>query len=73
MARKTFVDNVCRQVIERHILSELPDIFSPPVVTEFSDEELMRMASEPQKQRDHRASLQRLAEGLRESIKELRN
>ncbi|KAK7701998.1 hypothetical protein SLS57_011513 [Botryosphaeria dothidea] len=73
VARKTFVDNVCRQVIERHILSELPDIFSPPVVTEFSDEELMRMASEPQKQRDHRASLQRLAEGLRESIKELRN
>jgi hypothetical protein len=27
---KTFVDNVCRQVIERHLLRTLPDVANRP-------------------------------------------
>ncbi|PVH68616.1 hypothetical protein DL98DRAFT_440849, partial [Cadophora sp. DSE1049] len=34
-----FVDNVCCQVIERHVLCNLPDVFSPPMIMSFSDEE----------------------------------
>ncbi|KAA8646750.1 uncharacterized protein ATNIH1004_005425 [Aspergillus tanneri] len=29
VAMKTFVDNICRQVVERHIINKLPDVFSP--------------------------------------------
>jgi hypothetical protein len=68
---KTFVDNTCRQVIERHILSTLPDIFSPLTVTSLLDDDLLRIASEPEKQRDRRTRLQILVQGLRQSLKEL--
>jgi hypothetical protein len=70
---KTFVDNVCRQVIERHILSSLPDTFAPPTMIDFSDEDLHRIASEPQKQKEQRATLCTLAQGLRDSLIDLRN
>ena len=43
---KTFVDNVCRQVIERHLLRGLPTIFTPQDVAGFTDEELSRVAGE---------------------------
>ncbi|KAL1647114.1 hypothetical protein SLS58_002885 [Diplodia intermedia] len=72
VARKTFVDNICRQVVERHILSKLPNILSPTVVSEFSDEVLVRIASEPQIHKERRARLQKLAQGLRDSLIELR-
>lgn len=42
----TFVDNVCRQVIERHLLAKLPNIFSPVIVSAFSDHELVQMAGD---------------------------
>jgi hypothetical protein len=69
---KTFVDNVCRQVIERHIVSGLPDFFSPTTVMELSDEELLRIAAEPEQQKEKRAMLVQLAESLRESLQHLR-
>jgi hypothetical protein len=68
---KTFVDNTCRQVIERHILSTLPEIFSPLKVTCLSDDDLLRIASEPEKQRDRRTRLQILVHGLRQSLEDL--
>ncbi|KAH1345236.1 hypothetical protein KXX25_009504 [Aspergillus fumigatus] len=46
VARKTFVDNVCRQVIERHILTNLPTVFNPMTVSSFSDEDLVCLATE---------------------------
>jgi hypothetical protein len=70
---KTFVDNVCRQVIERHILASLPAIFAPTTVMNFSDKELIHIASEPEKQRERRAALINLAQGLRDSLVDLRN
>lgn len=35
VARKTFVDNVCVQVVERHLLRNLADVFSPEMVIGF--------------------------------------
>ncbi|KFZ20776.1 hypothetical protein V502_02980 [Pseudogymnoascus sp. VKM F-4520 (FW-2644)] len=64
VALKTFVDNVCRQVIERHILSNLPEVFSPTTVMSFSDDELLRVASEPEIQRRQRQTLIALVQGL---------
>ncbi|KAK5246694.1 hypothetical protein LTR20_007371 [Exophiala xenobiotica] len=46
VALKTFVDNVCRQVIERHITRPLPSIYSAEIVAGLSDEELARVAGE---------------------------
>ncbi|KAG4429202.1 hypothetical protein IFR05_015315 [Cadophora sp. M221] len=72
VAMKTFVDNICRQVVERHILSTLPNIFAPTTVMELSEEDLVRIASEPEKQRERRLALLTLAEGLKESLLGLR-
>lgn len=46
VALKTFVDNVCKQVVERHLLRTLPSIFSPRVVAMYTDEELEQIAGE---------------------------
>ncbi|KAK1977459.1 P-loop containing nucleoside triphosphate hydrolase protein [Colletotrichum cereale] len=71
VSRKTFVDNVCRQVVERHILTPLPTFFSPRTVSQLSDEEVLRVGSEPEKQKLHRAQLCSFADRLRSSLKEL--
>ena len=46
VATKTFVDNICKQVIERHLLRILPDIFCRERVASFSDKELEKIAAE---------------------------
>ncbi|KAJ0163639.1 Interferon-induced GTP-binding protein Mx2 [Colletotrichum tanaceti] len=71
VAMKTFVDNVCRQVIERHILVPLPEIFYPNTVSQFTDEELLRIGSESERETSRRQKLGEAAEGLRNSLLEL--
>ncbi|OBT85154.1 hypothetical protein VE02_05638 [Pseudogymnoascus sp. 03VT05] len=73
VAMKTFVDNVCRQVIERHIVSDLPDLFSPMTVMELSNQDLVRIAAEPPQQKEKRAALSELAQNLRDSLMHLHN
>lgn len=68
---KTFVDNVCRQVIERHIIGPLPTVFSPNAVAHFTDEELLQIGAEPEKQKLHRAELVARAGNLRRSLTDL--
>lgn len=68
---KTFVDNVARQVIERHILSPLPKAFWPRSVSSLSDEYLWRIGSEPEAQSIRRSKLQTEVEDLRKSILDL--
>ncbi|GLI82220.1 hypothetical protein PoHVEF18_010645 [Penicillium ochrochloron] len=46
VAMKTFVDNVCRQVIERHIIANLPSVFEPVLVSGYESDDLLRMAGE---------------------------
>ena len=53
--QKTFVANVAAQVIERHMVRGLDKIFSPLDVNNLSDEDVLKVASEPasvKRQRD---------------------
>jgi len=45
--RKTFVANVTAQVIERHMVRGLDKIFSPLDVNNLSDEDILKVTSEP--------------------------
>ncbi|KAI3399279.1 hypothetical protein diail_7233 [Diaporthe ilicicola] len=71
VALKTFVDNVARQVIERHILGRLPQAFCPNSVAQLSDETLLRIGSESEQQTLKRDRLAVAARGLRSSLMDL--
>lgn len=72
VSRKTYVDNVCRQVVERHLLSNLPEIFSPQSVAGYSDEELERIAGEKPEVVEKRRRLHQELENLKAGLKDLR-
>lgn len=55
--QRTFIANITTQVIERHIVRGLDQIFDPIVVTHLSDEEAVRMAAEPLDAQRERARL----------------
>ncbi|KAK2058613.1 hypothetical protein LY76DRAFT_654818 [Colletotrichum caudatum] len=71
VAMKTFIENVCKQVVERHILVPLPEIFCPTTVSQFSDDDLLRIGSEPEKEITRRQRLVKEAHGLRSSLLDL--
>jgi hypothetical protein len=71
VSMKTFVDNVCRQVVERHIMRPLSDILSPMVIAEMSDEELLEIGSESAAKQLARQKLVAFIDCLRASLKEL--
>lgn len=73
VAMKTFVDNICRQVVERHILSPLPEIFWPATISQLSDDELVRIGTEPEKEIARRQKLSASAQGLRSSLVDLQS
>ena len=68
---KTFVDNVCRQVIERHLLRCLPSIFCPDSVAAYSDDELQRVAAETSAMAAKRKHLESLRDGLKAGLHDL--
>ena len=72
MALKTFVDNVCKQVVERHLLRNLPDIFSPQSVAGYPDEELQRIAGEKSDVIEKRKQLQEQVMNLKAGLSDLR-
>lgn len=43
---KTFVDNVCCQVVEQHILDRLPIVFDPMIVSTYANKVLLALAAE---------------------------
>lgn len=53
-----FIDIVLIQVIERHLISNLEEIFSPLTVSQFSDAEISSLASEPEDVMKHRHHLE---------------
>lgn len=71
VARKTFVDNVCKQIVERHLLRPLPYLFSPEIVARYSEEDLHRIAAESEQTVMKRRHLFTLHKGLTESLTEL--
>ncbi|KAJ5367956.1 Dynamin [Penicillium cataractarum] len=71
VAMKTFVDNVCRQVIERHVLAPLPGVFDPTVVSGYSDEDLLRLAAESPQTSHRRVEAIKLQKTLKQCLQEL--
>lgn len=69
VARKTFVDNVAIQVIERHLLRHLPEVFSPQLVAGMSNQELESIGGEKSEVLGKRKELQALHEQLSASLK----
>ncbi|EHK44594.1 hypothetical protein TRIATDRAFT_181896, partial [Trichoderma atroviride IMI 206040] len=57
MSRRTFTDNVVHLVVENCLISKLPDIFNPRVVTQMSDEILKRLAEESDEIKVERSQL----------------
>lgn len=70
---KTFVDNMCRQVIERHVLDRLPTVFDPMIVSTYADEVLLTLAAESPQVRQRRAEACRLREAIERSLQDLGN
>lgn len=46
------------QVIERHLITDLEEIFSPLTVSQLSDAEILRLVSEPEDVIKHRQILE---------------
>lgn len=63
----TFPNNVVTQVVERHIVRDLQDIFSPMIMVTMSDPQVLSLLSEPSTTKRQRAFLtdriERLEEG----------
>lgn len=68
---KTFTDNIARQVIERHIISPLPQAFCPSSVSDLSDKELTEIGSKPKDQSLEQTKLGNKADQLQRSIADL--
>lgn len=68
---KTFVDNVCRQVVERHIACNARSLFTPTNILKFSDAEVEQIASETRTKQERRKHLRALEGNLQESLSEL--
>ncbi|KAJ5629794.1 dynamin GTPase [Penicillium herquei] len=71
VAMKTFVDNVCRQVIERHLLTPLPSVFDPTLISGYSDIDLVNLAAESPQTSQRRVEALELQEALKQSLEEL--
>lgn len=63
---KTFVQNVAVQAIERHMVRDLDKIISPLFVSGLSDEEVVKVVSEP-------SSVQRQRGFLSDRLEKLNN
>lgn len=72
MARKTYVDNVCRQVIERHVLHGLMHAFDPVSVSDFDEADVERITAESPQLQQRRKELAELKETLEDSLKALK-
>ncbi|TVY46718.1 Interferon-induced GTP-binding protein [Lachnellula occidentalis] len=64
--QKVFIDVVTVQVIERHMIRRLEQIFSPIIISDMSDEEAMSIAGEPLEAQTERWRLGMKIDKLRE-------
>lgn len=71
VARKRFVDNVCMQAADRHLIRG-PDtavkVFSPSFVSDLTEEQLERIAGEDVSTKRKRADLTRQVETLKRAM-----
>ncbi|QBZ53323.1 hypothetical protein PoMZ_08999 [Pyricularia oryzae] len=68
VAIKIFVNNICRQVIERYIIAFFPEIFNPLIVSQFTDDEFFQIGAESEKQNRKREKFSTRAKKLRNSF-----
>lgn len=68
---KNFVDNVCRQVIDRHILAPLSSVFDPTVVNSYLDEELLHLAAESLQTSRCRVEAIQVQKNLKQALQDL--
>ncbi|KAJ5936764.1 Dynamin [Penicillium verhagenii] len=72
IACRTFVDNVCRLVIERHILAKLNEAFNPTTVSSYADDELISLAQESPQVATERSGAMNLRDALERSLNDLK-
>ena len=69
LEQKSFTRNITTQVIERHMIRGLERAFSPIVISELGDQDILGLASEPSSVKRQRAFLNermmKLEEGQR--------
>ena len=65
------MDNVCRQVVERHLVHGLSAIFCPETVAGYNDEELQDIAAEMPEDVVKRKQLHELHNNLEMSLRAL--
>lgn len=65
------MDNVCRQVVERHLLRNLCHAFSPEKVAVYTDDDLRAIAGESTERVEKRERLKQLSAALKEVLAEL--
>ncbi|KAF2158956.1 hypothetical protein M409DRAFT_71369 [Zasmidium cellare ATCC 36951] len=71
VARKRFFDNVCRQVVERHLIRNLCYAFSPEKLAGYTDDDLYAIAGEFNECVEKRERLKQLSAALKEVLAEL--
>jgi hypothetical protein len=69
---ETFIANVAVQIVERHIVCDIEEIFCPVEVNKLSDKKIMDIAEEPAASRRQRAFLKDRIAKLEEGRKILR-
>jgi hypothetical protein len=69
VALSRFIDNVAIQVIERHLMRDLGDIFSQMKVSDMSPEMILAIAGEDTEQQRKRNELEGKVESLEEGLK----
>jgi hypothetical protein len=70
-ATNTFTDNVCRQVVERHIIQQLPNVFNISTIIKLSDDVVQRIAAEPDTRKETKESLANFERILVETLDDL--
>lgn len=71
VARRMLMENTCKQVIERHFLRPLADLFSPEIVATYTDRELSHVAAVSEQALAKRKHLLELYRGFLESLSKL--
>jgi len=68
VALKTFVDNIAIQVIQRRIVRQLWDVFTPISLAAMGSEVVAKIAAESNSEQSRRALLQSKTAKLREGL-----
>jgi len=68
LSAKTFISNIITQVVERHLLQELYNIFDPVKVDEMEDQKIEDIAAEDIEIRERRMMLKERKKAIEESL-----